>query len=90
MTDREIVKKFGFNPVSIGLRHRASFIVDKIEDDEELAGAKLGDLGVRARDGGSNPPDPAAFRKPNYRGTSTDGFDCTYRYYYFKPLQEKE
>ena len=88
-TSAEVEAKYGFDPETIGLRHRGWFIVEVIEDEENQAGAEIGDLAVRTRDGGYNAPDPAAFRKANYRGTACDGFDMTYRYYYYKPLVEK-
>lgn len=88
MDVKEATKIYGLNPETIGIRHRAWGIVQEIEDEENVAGAEIGDLVVRARDG--NIPDPTAFRAPNYRGTAQNGFDGTYRYYYFSPLKEKE
>lgn len=76
---------FGFNPETIGGRHRAFWVVQKIEHEETTAGAELGDLCVKTRDNGIDYFDVEAARKPNYRGTSTDSFDPTYRYYYFSP-----
>ncbi|MBE3589980.1 MAG: hypothetical protein IMW98_08540 [Firmicutes bacterium] len=84
----EVMARYGVDPRSIGLRHRGWWIVTEIEDEEEQAGAKIGDLCVKARDGGCNAPDPAAFRAPSFRGTACDSFDETYRYYYFAPLEE--
>jgi hypothetical protein len=83
----EVEKKYGLDPKTVGLRFRAWFIVKEIEWEEETAGAEIGDLAVRARDGGYNEPDMSVGRYPNYRGTSCDGFDETYRYYYFAPLK---
>ena len=85
-TKDDVIARFGFDPESVGIRHRGFWIVCKIEDEESEACAQIGDLCVKARDGGGNPPDCTASRFPNYRGTSCDGFDCTYRYYFYAPL----
>lgn len=77
---------FGFDPTTIGLRHRSWWVIVKPDEDDSDVGAVIGDLCVRARDGGSNDIDAEAIRKPNYHATREDGFDCTYRYYWFKPL----
>ncbi len=91
MDKDEVIKKFGFDPESIGLRHRGWWIVWKLDESEYMADVETGWLAVKARDGASNPPDPDAFRKSNYKVTLEDDFDCTYRYYYFSPLEvEKE
>lgn len=82
----EVFEKFGFQPNAVGLRNRGWWIVEKIEDEESAGGASIGDLCVKARDGASNPMDMHAFKIPNCVGTAEDGFDCTYRYYYFSPL----
>ena len=81
----EVIKRFGFDPTQMGLRHRDWWIVDKRGEQGKV---KIGDLCVEARDGGSNSPDPDAFKQPNYRGTVCDSGDITYRYYYFFPLEE--
>ena len=86
MEKENAIETFGFDPEQVGLRNRGWWIVDGIGEREETAGAQVGDLCVYTRDGASNPPDPEAFRKENYRGTAQDDFDCTFRYYYFKPL----
>lgn len=88
MTKQEAIEKFGFDPESIGLRHRAWYIVEKIEDEEESGNAQIGYLAVRARDGASNKVDAAACRYSNFVGTSENGFDSTYRYYFYSPLAE--
>ena len=89
MNEEEIIKKFGINPNEIGNRYRGYWIIDVIEEEEESGGAKIGDLCIKTRDGGYNPIDSEACKFPNFRGTSQDFFDCTYRYYYYKPLEEK-
>jgi len=86
MTKEEIVKKFGFDPELIGNRPRGWFIVEKIEDEEEDAGAQIGDLCVKTRDGGSNLISASAFKIGNCIGSSEDGFDRTYRYYYYRAI----
>ena len=88
VTQQEAVKRFGLDPESVGLRHRGWWVVEKIEEEEEWGHASVGDLCVKARDGGSNEPDMSVGRYENYRGSSCDGFDCTYRYYYFAPLAD--
>lgn len=90
MTDIDYEKTFGFNPESIGHRYRAHHVIDKPDYDDEMAGAKEGYLCVRARDGASNPIDPDACKLPNFVGTVEDGFDCTYRYYYYRPLTDAD
>ena len=89
MTDAEnAVCRFGFDPATIGLRHRGWWIIDEPDEDDARAGAKKGYLCVKARDGASNPPDTKAGLYPNYVGTTQDDYDCTYRYYYYSPLAE--
>ena len=80
--------KFGFDPNTIGLRFRGWWIVDTIEEEEELGNAQIGYLCVKARDGAYNRVDAKACQHPNFVGTSEGGFDRTYRYYYYKPLEE--
>lgn len=82
----DVIKRFGFDPTRIGLRHRSWWIVSEIEDEEERGGAQIGDLCVKARDGGLNPIDTNAFRSGNCVGSACDGFDQTYRYYYYRAL----
>lgn len=86
MNKEEAIKAFGFDPETVGLRHRAWWIVSEIDQEEELAGAQVGYLCVKARDGGSNPVDVDAFKVGDCAGTAEDGFDRTYRYYYYRPL----
>lgn len=79
----EVMGKFGLNPNDVGFRNRGFWIVEEIQEEEKYAGASVGDLCVKTRDGGDN-----EFVEPdedNYIGTIEDGFDCTYRYYYFRP-----
>jgi hypothetical protein len=86
----EIIEAFGVDPDETGNRPRGWWIIEaqeQIEDEEESAGCQVGDLVVKTRDGGSNPIDPEAFKKGNCIGTSEDGFDCTYRYYYYRKLE---
>lgn len=82
----EIKEKFGINPDETGNRPRAWFIVTEIDDESTSGNAEIGHLCVRTRDGGSNPICMDALQKPNCVGTAEDTFDCTYRYYYYKPL----
>lgn len=82
----EIQTRFGINPEAVGYRPRGWWIVERIDDEEEYANAQLGDLCVKTRDGGSNPIDPDAFRVGNCVGSSCDGWDETYRYYYYREL----
>lgn len=86
MTLDEVIATFGVNPGTVGNRPRGWWIIDKVEDEEEQGNAQIGDLCVKTRDGGSNPIDPEAFRKGHCVGSSCDGFDYTYRYYYYRPL----
>ena len=86
MTKEEAIAKYGIDPETIGLRHRGWWIVGKIEDEEEQGNAQLGDLCVKARDGGSNQVDVNAFRVGQCVGSSQDGFDCTYRYYFYRAI----
>lgn len=82
--------KFGVNPTTIGNRHRGWWIVDKVDEEEEHGNAMAGDLCVKARDGASNPIDPDAFRVGKCVGSAQDGFDCTYRYYYYRALDAEQ
>ena len=86
---KDVYKKiFGFDPVTIGLRYRNHYILEELDETEIYAGAQIGDLCVESRDGADNPYDVDAGKKPNYRGDIEDPGDCTYRYYYFSPLNE--
>lgn len=82
----DVVERFGVNPEGVGNRPRGWWIVEEVEDEEEQGNALVGDLCVKTRDGGSNPIDPDAFRQGHCVGSSCDGFDCTYRYYYYRAL----
>ncbi len=86
MEIEEIKEVFGFDPNGIGNRPRGYWIVREVEGEEETAGAKEGDLCVKTRDGASNPICMSALQIPNCIGTAEDDFDCTYRYYYYRPL----
>ena len=81
---KDIIKIYGVNPEKVGKRNRGWAVVDEIEEEEENAGAKIGDLRIRTRDGGYNPIDVEALKIENFVGTSNDCFDCTYRYYYYR------
>lgn len=81
-----IQSEYGVNPESIGLRHRGWWIVDDVDIEEEQAGAQLGDLCVKARDGASNPLDTDALKAGRFVGTSQSAFDTTYRFYFFRKL----
>lgn len=85
----DVVKRFGFDPTSIGLRHRAWNVITTPDDYDTEVGAKEGWLCVRARDGASNPIDGEALKLPNFFYTEEDTFDRTYRYYWFKPLDKE-
>lgn len=82
----EVIEKFGINPDATGNRPRGWWIVDEIDDEESSGNAQKGYLCIKTRDGGSNPICMDALQKPNCVGSSEDGFDSTYRYYYYKPL----
>jgi hypothetical protein len=86
----DIQKQFGVDPELIGNRPRGFWIVKELEEEEVNAGAQIGDLCVKTRDGGYNPIDNEALSYANFRGTSQDYFDLTYRYYYYKPLEGGE
>lgn len=90
MKTEEAIKIFGFNPVGIGNRYRGWHIVDEIEQEEENGNAKIGYLAVKTRDGGSNPISADACKLPNFVGSAEDGFDGTYRYYYYAPIERQE
>ena len=65
MDKAEVIKKFGVDPDCIGNRPRGWWVIEteeQIESEEEYGNAKVGDLVVKTRDGGSNPIDPDAFR----------------------------
>lgn len=89
ITKEDAIARFGFNPECVGERHRGFWIVDRVEDEEESAGASLGDLCIKARDGSGNPPDCNAGSFGRYIGTAEDGFDSTYRYYYYRAIDKE-
>jgi hypothetical protein len=84
MSREEVIIKFGVDPEAVGNRPRGWWIVDEIDSEEEQGGARVGDLCVKTRDGGSNPISAAAFQIGKCVGSSEDGFDRTYRYYYYR------
>ena len=86
MTIEQVIERFGVNPEHVGHRPRGWWIIDNVEDEEQCGNASIGDLCVKTRDGASNPIDPDAFKVGNCVGSSEDGFDPTYRYYYYSPL----
>jgi hypothetical protein len=86
----KIILKFGIIPTEVGNRYRDHWIVEKIADEEKRGGAEIGCLCVEARDGASNPIDFSVYKYANFVGSSEDNFDCTYRYYYFRPLEATE
>ena len=86
MNKEEIVKKFGFDPEEVGLRHRSYWIIEELDEDDKAIGANVGDLCIRARDGGDNPQDYSAEEYGDYIGSS-EGWDITYRYYYYRPIK---
>lgn len=88
MTREEVIAKFGVDPEAVGFRPRGWWIVETIDGEEIAGSAQIGDLCVKTRDGGSNPVDPGAFKLGHCVGSSEDGFDCTYRYYYYRALPE--
>jgi len=88
MNELDIKNKYCIDPNSIGNRPRGWWIVENIDEEEEIAGAKVGDLCVKTRDGGSNPIDPNAFKVGNCIGSAEDGFDRTYRYYYYRAVEQ--
>ena len=83
-----IIKEFGIDPSTIGIRFRGWWIVSSIDEEEINAGAEIGDLCVKTRDGGSNRIDANAFKVGNCIGSAEDTFDCTYRYYYYRKFKE--
>ncbi len=86
MDKNEVIERFGVDPDNIGNRPRGWWIVAKVEEEEESGNAQVGDLCVKTRDGGGNPIDPDAFKVGNCVGSSEDGYDSTYRYYYYRAL----
>ena len=90
VTREDVMRRFGVDPEMVGNRFRDWWIVKDIEGEERLAGAILGDLCVKTRDGASNPIDPEAFKMGNCIGSCEDGFDYTYRYYYYRAVPQQE
>lgn len=80
----QVIAAFGVDPRKVGNRPRGWWILEEIEFEEENGNAQIGDLCVKTRDGASNPIDPDAFKVGNCVGSSEDGFDQTYRYYYYR------
>jgi len=85
-----IERRFGVSVNEVGNRPRGWWIVELIEDEEKAAGAKVGDLCVRTRDGTSNPIDVAAFKVGNCIGSVEDSFDNTFRHYYYRELVKEQ
>jgi len=77
----------GIDPQTIGLRPRGFWVLTELDYMDKAAGASLGDLCIKARDGGGNQMDPDASKSIGYVGTIEDDFDCTYRYYYYRPVR---
>jgi hypothetical protein len=88
MTIEEIKACYGFDPRTVGLRHRGYWIVKEVKENEKQASVIVGDLCIAARDGGSNPCDAHAGGKGRYVGNITDDYDCTYRHYYYRPIEK--
>jgi hypothetical protein len=86
-TKEEVIAIFGVDPDAVGCRPRGWWIVPEVGEEERQGNAEVGDLCVKTRDGASNPIDPDAFRVGNCVGTAEDGFDRTYRYYYYRRLE---
>ena len=86
MDEINYMERFGFNPESIGIRYRGHWVIVEPDDDDIQGNAKAGDLCVKSRDGASNPICMDSLKKSNCVGTVEDGFDRTFRYYYFTPL----
>ena len=84
MNKEDVIKIYGINPEKIGKRNCYWMVVDKIEEKEKNAGAKIGDLCIRTREGSHNPIDKEALKIENFVGTSLDFFSWTYRYYYYR------
>jgi len=87
MEKQEVIEIFGIDPDTVGNRPRGWWIVEIIEEEEVIGNAKIGDLCVKTRDGGGNPIDINAFKIGNCVGTAEDGFDRTYRYYYYRAIK---
>lgn len=87
MSDKDsVTSKFGFDPDTVGNRPRGWWVLEELDEEAEIAKAEIGDLCVKTRDGGSNPIDAGAFKVGNCIGSSEDGFDRTYRYYYYRAV----
>lgn len=89
--DNDMIAMFGFHPSEVGNRPRGWWVIDEegkdsLDSPDEYAGASVGDLVIRARDGGDNEPDCRAGAHGNYIGTSQEDFDYTYRRYYYRRL----
>lgn len=90
VSKEDAIKRFGFDPETIGRNHEEWWVVDVSTQFSLMAGAKIGDLGVRTTDG--NDSDEDAMKKPNFIGTAFRRFlrDRELLYYYFSPLPEEE
>ena len=86
VTKEDVIARFGVDPEQVGNRPRGWWILDSLDETDEWAGAQVGDLCVKTRDGGGNPIDPEAFRIGQCVGSMQDSYDCTYRYYYYRAL----
>lgn len=84
MNKEQIAAEFGFDPKTIGLRHRQYWLVQNPDDEDVPDGVNVGDLCVRARDGASNPIDADACKLFNFITTVEEYFDRTYRLYYYR------
>ncbi len=80
--------KYGIQNIdAIGNRPRGHWILN--EPDDEWPEIPFGTLVVKTRDGASNPMCFNTIKHPNCFDTKEDSFDCTYRYYFFKPNEVK-
>jgi hypothetical protein len=80
----EVKTKFGLNPEETGNRPRGFWVLEA--PDEDWPDIPVGSLVVKSRDGASNPISVEAMQHSNCIGSVEDDFDCTYRYYFYKPL----
>ncbi len=87
---RSIKERFGLDLAEIVNRHRGHCILldGDLDEQEREAGIESGYLRIKARDGASNPPSSRAYQHRGFVFTCEDEYDPTYRYYYFRPLEE--
>lgn len=86
MNKEKVIKEFGLIPETIGNKYKKFFIIEVIEEEEEIIVADIGDLCIKTKDG--NNTDKNAVKFNNFVGMVNDYIDPSILYYYYRPLKQ--